>query len=161
MKLEHPSSFKEGIRELRLVGRKKDKTENRLITRRISFSQETFDAQLNELILLKKENERIYSSVSPRNLSKAIKTFRFAQLNAEYSNNIENFYKSLNSNWISALMAPENQEKKLWLFDCDTPEQYDVVLNDLLNHYSNGYIPYIYNTKNGIHIITEPFNIKN
>jgi hypothetical protein len=154
----HPDIFKDNIRILMLTSRNKDNpAEHRTITK-ISKDVEQFNKLVIELYVMSNEGERIYASASSRDLKKAIRNFKQAQLDAEYDSIPENFYKHLDSRWVSALSQDNAVEKQnnYWLFDCDSVIDYDDCTDNLKNLNVN--IEYEYSTKNGSHILVKPFN---
>jgi hypothetical protein len=156
--IDHPDSFKHGIRVLLLVGRHKDGIAKQRKITRISKGLEDFDKQFNSLLKIKEENERIYASACERDMLSAIRKFRFQQLEAEYSNDYFNFYFNIEARMVSALMDPTSTYKsgKLWMFDCDSKEEYEEVFARIRELDIS--IQYSYNTKNGIHLFVKPFN---
>lgn len=154
--LEHPEKYKLGVRVLLLRGRPKDGLEeNRAITR-ISHYPEQFDRRLLELTSIARNGERIYVSAGARDLGKAARTFRERQLNSEYDRNPLDFYQKLDARWASCLQSPGAQAEKLWMFDCDSPEDTERT-KDFTE--ARGLVdPYWYRTKNGEHCIVKPFN---
>jgi hypothetical protein len=158
LELCHPVSFMQGIRVLHLRGRRKDGVENDKSSTLISYSEEEFKDMYKTLCNMMKPGQRIYASAGSRNIKMAIRIFRERQLASEYEQNNINFYKNLQSIWISCISSTYCQQEKLWLFDCDTPEQYTRVHEELLK-YEDEIKPYWYDTKNGKHCITKPFNM--
>jgi hypothetical protein len=65
---------------------------------------------------------------------------------------------NLEDRWASALMAPTSQLDKLWLFDCDAPDEAAVVTSDLARIGIRGEALYQYASKTGTHMIVEPFD---
>jgi hypothetical protein len=160
MLIQHPNSFKEGTRVLMLKSRHKDGiTDERTITR-VTHSLEQFDRELGELIGMLQPNERIYASAAKRSIGKAVRLFKQRQLDADYDDDPQRFYRALQDRWVSCLMAPTSEDDKLWLFDCDTIEETDRVRAEIQAHYDRPWMPYSYQTKNGTHILVTPFNIE-
>lgn len=154
--INHPDRFKEGIRILHLIERNKDSNQNKTHALEISRSVEEFDKKLNRLLSLGVPNTRIYASTSQRDIHKAIRLFKERQLDADYDESTWKFYNNLQARWISCLSNPKCvvKEDKLWLFDCDTPEEYIWCMGSL-----GPMEKYTYETKNGQHIIVKPFNM--
>jgi hypothetical protein len=163
--ITHPTSFKEGIRVLLLMLRAKDggsaKTDRRATKKVITTSPEEFDEALTELRSILREGERIYSTVDPRDLQKAIRSFQFRMLEAQWfdEENRNNFYLDLENRWISCLKDPKSGSSQLFLFDIDDDNPHcDDIKADIDRPVSQWDIVDKYPTKNGIHIITTPFN---
>jgi hypothetical protein len=156
MLYNHPyDMFGTGTRVFMLVSRNKDEATSKRLILRVTSSQEAFEKMLLELHQMLNINERIYASACPRDLKKASRAFKQAQLDAEYDENPLNFYEHLNSRWVHALSLEKSADKlhKLWMFDCDSQEDYHLVKNTLT-------VPtvYEYPTKNGYHVFTKPFD---
>lgn len=156
--LEHPEKYKAGTRVLFMKGRNKDGGDVRRMFTRVSHSPERFDDALRELLLISRPTERIYASAAPRSMSKAIRDFKTRQIAADYDADSELFYRAIMDRWVSCLMQPANAAEKIWLFDCDTDEEYQATLEELRLHYSRPFEPYCYKTKTGHHIVTQAFN---
>ena len=154
--LDHNDSFKYGTRVLMLIGRNKDEAKRRGPIRKVSKSIDEFDRVLKELVLLSKPGERIYASLSPRDVKKASYHFKLKQLHAEHENDVT-FYDRLESVWMSALMQKEAciKSHSRWLIDCDSEEEFTTAMADLGTSLP---INYCYKTKNGWHIIIRPRN---
>ncbi len=156
--IEHPERYKVGTRVLFLKSRHKDGiTDERHLTR-VTHSVNAFDAALGELAALSADGERIYGSAGARDLSKAVRLFKERQLAADYDADPGAFYRNLEDRWASALMAPTSQLDKLWLFDCDAPDEAAVVMADLARIGIRGEALYQYASKTGTHMIVEPFD---
>lgn len=107
-------------------------------------------------------NFYIYLSVNPRNALKAsfsllkrINDWNFEALNGV---DISKRLKKIDNIWISELMKPENKSGRgRFLVDVDTKD--GEKLNDILNKISKLVTNYqYYDTRNGTHILTDPFN---
>src|SRR5688500_17611081 len=105
--VDHPASFKEGIRVLLLMLRSKyggsAKTDRKATKKVVTQTPAEFDEALKELRSLWRPNERIYASVDARDLKKAIRQFQFRCLEANWfdEENRNNFYLDLENRWIS------------------------------------------------------------
>ena len=154
--IEHPDRFKEGIRILHLVGRRKDTNQNKVHALEISRSTAEFDKKL-DLLWTRAGigNLRIYASTSQRDILKAMRLFQIRQLAAQFDQHPEHFYSNLEARWISCLANPKSELKKdkLWLFDCDTDDEYNWNMGSL-----GDMEKYTYETKSGRHILVKPFN---
>lgn len=122
----------------------------------VSRNAEEFDKNLEILLKDIQPNERIYSTVDARDTSKAIRTFKELQLANDYTPNPEDFYLDIYNRWISSLQQLSARKTRLFLFDCDSPDEYDRMQNILYNIESCP-IVHRYETKNGGHIITGSF----
>ena len=159
--IQHTWDHVSGTRVLMLKGRKKDDI---LLTRtllRVTHDIGQWAKAMNELTKLALPGERIYTTVAPRCMSKAIRRFKEMELNSQYDQHPEAFYKDIDNRWASALMQPNAQEKKYWMFDIDREDDRNKVVYwlDKMEEISEWDVsPYEYETKNGRHIICEPFN---
>lgn len=104
---------------------------------------------------------RIYQTLNPRNVKKAIRTFKENQLENDYADHesMENFYIDIKNRWVSALMKPCNKDAADFLIDVDTEDQavIDQVEAAIAELKLVGPITF-YKTKKGWHYITPPFN---
>lgn len=157
--------FSDGIRMLMLCqrnkeGRKTNKTD-RSSKRKISTNKEEFFKILEEFQEIKKnskESLRIYSCVNKRNINKAIRNFKIEQLEVDYYD-IESrnkFYFDIKNRWISSLMKQNCRDETFFLIDIDKKED-NFITNKRLEKLKIEIIV-SYQTKNGWHIITKPFN---
>lgn len=159
--LTHPEQFTNGVRILMRVLRTKDGgvgNVDRHAKKLVSRNPKEFEECLARLVDDMLPTERIYSTVDMRDMSKAIRTFKTEQLSNDYNPEHvrDDFYIDVYNRWISALQQPSARATSLFLWDCDTPEQYADVQQVL---YAVGAaIVHRYDTKNGGHIITAPFN---
>jgi len=169
MEKDIPIQFKQGIRMLMLTHRGKDggvKTRpDRFAIKRITTNEEEFDEAFKDLKELKNKSPeplRIYSSVNSRNIIKAQREFKQRQLEADYqdTDSRNKFYLDIKNRWISCLMKPNCRANTLFLIDIDE----EVTDKDCSSYARKNLekigaeIVYEYPTKNGIHIITKPFN---
>ena len=158
----HPDRFREGTRVLLLTGRNKDSVDVKRTIHRISKDEKSFEYNLAELILISKPGERIYASASQRDYRKAAKIFMQEQIEAQFGapEAIDYFYRNLERNWVSALMRDSSVLKsdKLWMFDCDSNDEYAYVKNSLAD--TDIDIEHEYNTVNGYHVLVKPYHIQ-
>lgn len=161
-----PPEFKTGIRVLVAVGRKKDGAEHKSdkqSVRLVSRDADDFDRQAKKLIDIVENDEslsRVYATVNPRNIEKAIREFKFNQLEADFydGDSRREFYFDVKSRWISCLAKPTSRADSQFLLDCDSPEETKRAL-EFINRGGSGIkIIWSYPTKNGTHIICTPFN---
>ena len=160
--IERFGDFTNGYRLLMLTHRSKDgvSDKDRKVIKRISTNSDDFKKLLNELLIIKHESHlpyRIYSSVNSRNIKKAIRIFKQNQLNADYDNeeNRNHFYSDIKNRWISALMQPQSKAESNFLIDIDEGDNLKEAITVLSTITRN---VFKYKTKNGHHLITEPFN---
>lgn len=156
--IKHPVEYTEGTRVILLASRNKDGAEKVRRVTRISHSSTQFSSIISEFKKIKKEHDRIYASLVPRNVLKAARDFKHKLIDADYHGDPETFYKSINNHWVSSLMIDSSisKEDKLWMFDCDSETDY-LETKAQLEQY-NTPIHYEYQTKNGFHIIVKPFD---
>ena len=165
--IDHPASFKDGVRVLLLMLRHKSggsaRTDRKATQKIITTSVEEFDEALKELRERHQGEERIYGSINPRNLAKAIRIFQYRQLDASFfaPEDRDSFYLDLENRWISCLKSPKAAADSLFLIDVDwnTPEDTEKLFK-IGEELAAKKIEVVdsYPTKNGAHIITKPFN---
>lgn len=159
--------FSTGYRCMFLIQRHKEggETNNSKLTKKITRNSDEWILALKELLKIQMSSPlplRIYSSVNERNFNKAIRKFKYEQLDADYFDQIqkENFYLDIKNRFIGCLMQPQQKATSYFLFDCDNVENTPEHINDIENFYRDIGYNFIktYPTKNGHHIITKPFN---
>ena len=163
--INHPPSFKEGVRVLLLMLRAKDggsaKTDRRATKKIITKSPAEFDEALEELRSLWTTDQRIYSTINTCNIENAIRIFKYRQLDADWfaDEDRHNFYLDLENRWISCLKSPQATKGSLFMFDFDNdmPEK-TKLFRDFHIPTSNFDVVDTYATRNGHHVITTPFN---
>lgn len=159
-----PDEFKEGFRVLVVSSRTKDGGKNaadRHKIREVSRGKEDFDKRCKRIIDEIDSGEdilRLYASVNPRDIEKAIRELKFNQLEADYydDESRQGFYLDLRNRFVSCMAKPQCKAGSKFLIDCDTPEEYQDAIsfcgkNDIKRYW-------IYPTQNGMHVITQPFN---
>lgn len=156
--IAHPERFMDGARVLMLKARHKDGEMDERTILRVSHGAGRFRRSMNSLLEIMRPNERIYVSAGERDLKKAVRLFKERQLDADYSDDSGDFYRHIDARWASCLMAPTAQLDKVWLFDCDTPADVDLALDEYLANGRMTVEPYRYPSKNGTHILVPPFN---
>jgi len=156
-----PECFKDGYRGVMLLHRNKDgETGNaqrkayKIITNGVNAWYDAIE-RLSYLRMTGYRDYRIYSSVNPRNMRKAIHEFKRRQLQAAYDHNDDyDFYTDIENRFFSSAMSPVCRDHSLFLIDCDSEHEYekaiDMIPKDL--------VVFDYETRNGRHIITKPFN---
>ena len=161
--INHPDSFKTGIRVFTSVLRNKDKSDGQKKRKSyvlISRNVQEFDDNIVKITKEMTDGERLYVSVHPCDARKAVKTFKQAQVEADYNPDYLSFYISAKDRFASSLMKNPVKKDRLWLLDIDSDKEYSEIENDILTFYdrSGDMTPYTYKTKNGHHIILKPFN---
>lgn len=189
--INHPDEYKSGIRVITVARRRKDKdlkdsrqfSEDKLsIFNTLNFNYEDVpvNAKSNEVLYITNgvddfnntlgrimmdldSDQRVYSTISSRNLRKSIHKFHQYVLDncLQSGENQLAFFKKIRSRAASAFGKPETQENKLWLFDCDTHEETELVKYELSKVYTGSNEPYWYSTKSGNHCVVSPFNRMN
>lgn len=157
-----PDSFKTGVRAVLLLYRNKDGCDGnaqRKCIKKISRNKEEWLKIIDHFSRLKALSyplHRIYSSVNSRDISKAVHEFKVRQLYHDYGNQEEcdKFYQDIENRFFSCLMNPNCRVERNFLIDCDTEEEYKYALEVIPKHL----IIYEYQTKNGHHLICNPFN---
>lgn len=165
--------FSDGVRVLFLIHRNKEggETNNTKVRKIITKNSEEFYLELIKLVDEKERAAmlrepipyRIYSSVNARDIEKAIRQFKFEQLEADYydDESRHSFYYDTKNRFVGALMTPSSRMKdqSYFIFDVDNEEGRDVngeALSALAA--CEAEIVTQYATKNGWHIVTLPFN---
>lgn len=164
--------FTDGYRVLFLIHRSKEggkSANNDHVRKIITRDAEEWQAGLLELLndkyraSLEGKQLRIYATVNKRNVEKAVRSFKYAQLDADYYGDNERlgFYHDIKNRWISALMQQANRADSLFLFDIDRPD-IEAVKTELDAAAKAGGatigILHTYKTRNGWHMVTTPFN---
>ena len=160
--------FTDGVRVLLLLQRNKEGGNNRRdkgsLKRLVSKNQEEFRVCLEKMFA---EVERfpdlplrIYSSVNPRNVEKAIRLFKFEQLEADFydDDSRHNFYYDVRNRWVGVIASGGAKAGSNFLIDLDDMKRQNVesVMEALKTR--NIEVLMDYPTKHGHHIITKPFN---
>lgn len=155
--IDHPEEYTTGCRVLFLKGRHKDGIEDERLAVEITHDSDHFKKMKADLVSRARPSERLYVSAAPRSLEKAVRQFKQWQLDNDYAAKPLEFYQRLERRWISSLMAQTSVERelKLWMFDCDTPQEY-LTVREMLQ--SIEVQPYVYNSKSGQHVVVRPFN---
>lgn len=160
-------AFATGYRVLFLIQRHADggETNNSHLKKIITRSPEEYHEALKLLVKEKVMSDlpfRIYASLNERNFNKAIRQFKYEQLDADYFDQIqkENFYLDVKNRFVGCLMQPAQRQTSFFLFDCDNDKDNPKrdVMGEALTAIPNEHIIKQYKTKNGWHIITHPFD---
>jgi hypothetical protein len=160
--INHPDEFKKGVRILMRCKRNKDGEGStggdRKSKKVITSSPEEYEAGLQLLIEGAEGGERIYATADARDWDKAIRAFKQRVLDHDYAQEgIRNgFYRDSANQIISCLQGPEARLTRLFLWDCDSAGEFEQ-MRSILYGIEQVAIVHAYETKNGGHIITSPF----
>lgn len=150
-----------GYRCVFLLQRHKEggETNNSKIKKIITHGDKEFREAVESLLKDFYDSEhklRIYSACNERDMKKAIRQFRFEQLDAESygQQQYEEFYLDIRNRFIGCLMQPGSAKGKRFMWDIDSNDDSEFLKElppeiDILKKYK---------TPQGWHIITEPFN---
>jgi len=155
-----------GTRVLILVKRSKDgghqnSEYKRRALRQVTNDTEDFAKALEIMLMLQAttHNEyRVYSTVNPQSLLNGERLLKEKMLNTDYSDTGQkvNFYQRLEDRWVGCLVASKTPSgEKKFIIDVDKFDDSDA-LNFCTEN--NIHIYRKYQTKNGWHLIVEPFN---
>lgn len=163
------SVFSTGYRMVIMIHRQKDGGNNKEAHRvlgswmykdAIEFEKSIFKALW--LNMANEQNVRIYASVNSRNIKKSIQYIEKSLLDMHYCNNkdqVTRLYEKVFQDPRTFLMQPSHKSENMFLLDIDNLENVDV-LNEVLQKMNSNGIKEVFRTKtrNGWHIVTEPFN---
>src|SRR5262249_23226634 len=135
--------------------RHKDGISDQRMISRVTHDELQFAKAFNDLWDMAEPNERIYASADERDVRKAARVFKERIVAHEHGEDAE-FWRHVNTRWVSALMQTRCRDGKLWLFDCDTMDEY----NELMKLLPDGTGAYQYQTKNGHHVVCAPFDLR-
>lgn len=155
-----PELFTKGIRELLVIDRT---TINATIWHKLIMHPYDYKFLIKEAIDIANRSSaqdvRVYLSVNERSVNKAIKEFKKQQIEADFSPHMDSFYLNLSYKFRHLLMTPKCRKTKYFLIDIDTKCPHTMCsLGHFLNVNKIHQI-YSYDTPNGFHMITEPFNM--
>jgi hypothetical protein len=159
--------FTDGARMILLLQRKKDGGSNdedrRVFESYITYSREEFKIKLKNLLWLKTMSKlplRVYLSVNSRDMKKVVRYIKTSLLEADYADEVtrENTHKKLLRNPRHFFMQQTCKASSYFILDIDDGE--DDEMGKALERMSELKVVEIlrYRTKNGWHIVTEPFN---
>ncbi len=158
-------SFSNGFNVLFLMQRHKEggETNNSHLRKIITRNSEEWFEVVKVLIDEQMSSEatlRVYASLNQRNFNKAIRQFKYEQLDADYFDQIqkENFYLNVKNRFIGCLMQPAQRATSMFLFDIDNDPEIKDTTAGTLSVIPNELIIKMYPTKNGWHIITKAFD---
>lgn len=158
--------FTHGYRTLLLIHRAKEgatKANNSHLKKYISRNHDEFVQKLYRLLYLKQNSKdplRIYSQVNARDFEKGIREYKERQLEADYYS-IEDkhaFYIDTHDRFVSAFSKPSCRIETYFIIDCDSVLEHETILCELADKGLNDKIIQQYPTKNGWHLVTQPFN---
>lgn len=159
--------FTNGVRVMFLIQRHRDGGHTNNSKLRMYITRDRDEWMIAIAKMLQERDEypeiplRIYQTLNPRNVKKAIRTLKELQLANDYADDesMENFYIDIKNRWVSALMKPCNKAAANFLIDIDTTDEATLyrVNGSLVALGLSGPI-ITYQTKNGWHYITPPFN---
>lgn len=166
--MEKFQGFTDDVRMLLLLQRNKDgghnKEEKRIFESYVTTNTDEFKSKLINLMYLMElyPNCRIYSCVNPRSKSKIIREIHNSLIEQYYSDEVcrESIQKKIIKNPRHFVMQPKCKTSSYFLIDVDDVEGVDAQ-GDALQQISELDVVELlrYRTKNGWHIITEPFNL--
>lgn len=164
--VEDFGDFVDGFRVILLIHRSKDgashsnRHERMLFTRDKKEFTEALAFMLEERLKSPLVGLRIYSTANTRNLKKAIQLFKHdvVEMDVQPENVVSDFYSAIKSRFASCLMRPSSRDSSWFIFDVDDPMTLDDALKIFEDSGFTDKIMKSYKTKNGWHIITEPFN---
>lgn len=165
-----PDTFKEGYRGVLLLLRSKDGQHgnaDRKALKQITRNTDEWTHVVNEFKRMRKypeyEHHRIYSSINARDIGRAIREFKVRQLSADYDDGelVFDFYTDIKNRFFSCLMNPISKMTSYFLIDCDSLDEYNHAMASLQDAALIDKIIFEYKTRNGFHIITQPFNPQN
>lgn len=140
-----------------------NKGSKRWVNKSISMSPEHAVENIENLLMqinsLKNTSIRLYSSLNPRKMHNAIKSFKHAQLDIGPSAESD-FYRNIQAKFVSKLMSPENKVSKYFLLDIDTLDYDNIFPIDVAICEKNIIIRDKYRSPNGWHYIAEPFDVR-
>lgn len=136
---------------------------DRRASKKVSMNHSDFLEIFSQMVNEINPGERIYCTVNSRDFDKAIRKFKELQLENDYhpSEIKYQFYVDIYNRWISSLMKPTSKHSNYFLIDIDNDDKNGLTLEAAVKEVESagvGLVKQIYPTKNGHHIITEPFN---
>jgi len=171
--MEQFNDFVDGVRMIMITQRSKEggkmNNPDKVSKRKISSNRIEFEAILKEFLEIKnlfpEKQLRIYGSVNERNFEKGIREFKRRQLEADYYDHESkcNFYLDIKNRFLGSIMKPGARVETKFLIDIDDIPSYwtnELYIKSIEEHLKKIGAEIIkkYQTKNGVHIITKPFN---
>lgn len=157
--------FKEFTNDLRimfLILRHRDggASNNTKVSKRIVSSKEEFQSALLDFLQERKKNPllRIYLSANSRNFKKGVRQFKYEMLDADDydEKSKKDFYFHIKDRFIGCLSQPKAQDDSRFIIDVDNLAMMEEAEKRLKEIGATVVIKY--KTRNGAHILTEPFN---
>jgi len=159
------NTLKSGIRILMRMHRKKDggTDKDRTSTRYVSCNAAEYDKYVAEAKRDMQCGERLYSSINARDIYKAIRLYKMQQIEADYvpHDQVCDFYLQTRNQFLSCLAKPLCAKTKYFLIDIDEDDYSNgVTMEGVVQELQDKGIIIIdtYDTPNGEHVITEPYN---
>lgn len=158
--------FTNGTRVVFLMHRAKEGGESEEDKRRkmtrIVHDTESLKRALRQMLVFAHatgDTLRVYMTINSRDLHKGLRELKRRLLDLEYTSeqNKIDFMKRMYGRWDSCLMEYGARSSSYFMFDIDDKSRIDDVQK--FCGMNNVQIIYQYPTKNGYHIITEPFNV--
>lgn len=157
-----PIHFQSGYRGILLLHRNKDgckgNAQRKSFNKIVNGVDEWVRAveEFKQLKATEFPDHRIYASVNARDPLKCMREFKRRQLDHDYESTEKcfEFYMDVKNRFFSCFMNPGSRAESNFLIDCDTPEEYKYAKANLKPEL----IIFEYPTKNGMHIITKPFD---
>lgn len=160
------NNYSDGIRVVLLIHRSKEgglnNTHKRHLKKIVTKNSKQFFEAIEEMQEIMKKDERplrIYATVNKRDMKKAIRHFKENQLANDYAADSikDEFYLDIKNRWISSLMKTSSKGETNFLIDLDECDERSFHgIYNIVEKYTK--IQTYYQTKNGYHIITDPFN---
>lgn len=154
--LTHNPAFITGTRVLLLKGRHKDGEHEQRCIMRVTHDSDAFTRALGDLYVIRRDHERIYATANRRSVKRAARIFKQRQIDAQYDQDEEMFYRAIDARWASCLMQMTVRDDKFWMFDSDSEGESAEIEAAVREH--SIFVQYRYKTKNGEHFIVGPFN---
>lgn len=155
-----PPIFTQGLREILVIDRS---SKNTCLWNKIARYPDMYEQHIAEAISacksFRKPDIRVYMSINSRCVDKAIREFKRQQIEADYSPHNKDWYLNLNKQFRHILMQPKQRKTKYFLMDIDTKERGTMHIVDQFIRDKGIETITSYDTPNGCHIITEPFNM--
>lgn len=157
--------FSMGLRVLMLIQRASDggHTNNSKLRSYISRNEEewvrSFGKLLEEQSHYPDKALRIYQTLNRRDIEKGIRNFKGLQLDNDYADTEQChwFYVDIKNRMVSCLMKPNAAASSYFLIDVDDKDPSRLKeVEDTLDLVTQRKLTYM--TKNGFHIITNPYN---
>lgn len=161
---EEFEQYMSGVRLMMLILRAKDggvsDNPDRHADKRIVNGKDEWLKTYQDMMDKCSEGYRIYSSVNERDFTKGVRELKRRQLDIDYSTEdaMFHFYRDIKNQMISCLAVPSSRKETKFLIDLDSEEDL-TRFNEVYGKWENP--PKIldtFPTKNGYHVIMEPFN---